>query len=58
MTDNGRRHPRILSDEPAAIAQGDATYDGRLTDYSDSGAAIAFSLPQGNRGCASTSANR
>lgn len=47
MTDSGWRHPRTPSDKPASIARGDDVYDGKLTDYSDSGAAIKLSLPTG-----------
>jgi len=47
LTDSGRRHPRIPSNEPASIARGENIYDGKLTDFSDSGAAVEFSLPRG-----------
>ena len=47
MTENGRRHPRMPRNEPASIARGQATFDGKLTDVSASGAAVEFNLPQG-----------
>jgi len=47
MTNSGRRHPRIPSDEPASIGRGTDVYDGTVTDFSDSGAAIEFLLPRG-----------
>ncbi|MBT7510040.1 MAG: PilZ domain-containing protein [Rhodospirillaceae bacterium] len=47
MADGGRRHERKPSDQPAAIQKGSETYDGTVTDISDSGAAIDFALPGG-----------
>lgn len=42
-----RRHERIPRSEPAALATGDETFDGTVTDVSESGAAIDFALPTG-----------
>jgi len=42
-----RRHERVPRNEPASIATGADTFDGTVTDISESGAAIDFSLPRG-----------
>ncbi|MDD9877669.1 MAG: PilZ domain-containing protein [Magnetovibrio sp.] len=42
-----RRHPRIPRNEPASIEAGADTFDATVTDVSESGAAIGFSLPKG-----------
>ena len=47
MTDNRRRHDRIPADEAASIEAGAATVGGRVTDISDSGAAVEFNLAGG-----------
>ena len=47
MTDNGRRHPRMPKNEPGSIVHGPNTFNIKVTDISQSGAAIEFILPQG-----------
>ncbi len=47
MSDYRRRHDRIAADEPASIEAGAETIDGRVTDISDSGAAVEFTLSGG-----------
>ena len=47
MPENGRRHPRTPQNELASITRGQDTYNGKINDISQSGAAIEFVLPQG-----------
>ncbi len=48
MTKNRRRHPREFVNEPATIIVGGETFEGTVTNLSESGAAVEFVMDQGD----------
>ena len=47
MAENRRRHPREYVNEPATIQVGGETYQGTITNISESGAAVEFVMGKG-----------